>query len=90
MPLIRYRTGDRGRLETAPCRCGSRLKRLVDLSGRFGAGYPLGDDLLTLATLDEALFALDHVGDYAAEIVTAGAVPTLYLALAEHLIAWGL
>ena len=82
MPLIRYRTGDRGRLETAPCRCGSRLKRLVDLSGRFGAGYPLGDDLLTLATLDEALFALDHVGDYAAEIVTAGAVPTLYLALA--------
>ncbi|MDE0358654.1 MAG: phenylacetate--CoA ligase family protein [Gammaproteobacteria bacterium] len=28
MPVIRYRTGDVGRLETGPCRCGSGYRRL--------------------------------------------------------------
>jgi hypothetical protein len=33
-PLVRYRTGDFGRLELAPCPCGDAMPRLLDLEGR--------------------------------------------------------
>lgn len=33
-PLLRYRTGDWGRLATDPCACGDPTPRLVDLEGR--------------------------------------------------------
>jgi phenylacetate-CoA ligase len=33
-PLVRYRTGDFGRLELAPCECGDPMPRLMDLEGR--------------------------------------------------------
>lgn len=48
LPLVRYRTGDRARLEFAPCPCGDAMPRLVDLQGRSvvrlraGDGTPLG------------------------------------------------
>ncbi|GAB6039131.1 hypothetical protein JCM15519_36900 [Fundidesulfovibrio butyratiphilus] len=35
MPLIRYRSGDFGRLLAGPCPCGSPLRRLGPLSGRI-------------------------------------------------------
>ena len=35
MPLIRYRTGDRGRLASEPCRCGRTLPVLAELEGRI-------------------------------------------------------
>lgn len=35
MPLLRYRTGDVGRLLTSPCRCGVAHRRLVLLQGRL-------------------------------------------------------
>lgn len=34
MPIIRYRTGDLGRLEPAPCPCGRTLPRLASVEGR--------------------------------------------------------
>lgn len=34
MPIIRYRTGDVGALEEAPCRCGRGLPRLRSIDGR--------------------------------------------------------
>lgn len=34
LPLLRYRTGDFGRLEHAPCPCGDPTPRIVDLEGR--------------------------------------------------------
>ncbi|HXH82419.1 MAG TPA: phenylacetate--CoA ligase family protein [Candidatus Tectomicrobia bacterium] len=34
MPIIRYRTGDLGRLEPQPCRCGRTLPRLASVEGR--------------------------------------------------------
>ncbi len=34
IPLLRYRTGDFGRLDTAPCACGDPMPRLVGLEGR--------------------------------------------------------
>jgi phenylacetate-CoA ligase len=35
MPLLRYRTGDRGAIDSSPCPCGSRAPRLTQLSGRI-------------------------------------------------------
>lgn len=34
MPIIRYRTGDLGRLDSAPCPCGRGLPRLASIEGR--------------------------------------------------------
>ena len=34
LPLLRYRTGDLGRLDHAPCSCGDPSPRIVDLNGR--------------------------------------------------------
>lgn len=34
MPIIRYRTGDLGRLDPAPCPCGRGLPRLASIEGR--------------------------------------------------------
>lgn len=34
VPLLRYRTGDWGRLDTAPCSCGDASPRLMELEGR--------------------------------------------------------
>ena len=34
LPLVRYRTGDWGRIERGPCPCGDRMPRLMDLEGR--------------------------------------------------------
>src|SRR5262249_46519873 len=33
-PLLRYRTGDWGRLDRSPCPCGDPTLRIVDLEGR--------------------------------------------------------
>jgi phenylacetate-CoA ligase len=33
-PLIRYRTGDFGRVDEAPCACGDPMPRIVELEGR--------------------------------------------------------
>ena len=34
LPLLRYRTGDWGRLDYRPCACGDPMPRLLDLEGR--------------------------------------------------------
>jgi len=34
IPLLRYRTGDHGRIDRAPCACGDPMPRLVELEGR--------------------------------------------------------
>ena len=67
LPLIRYRTGDLGRLVTGPCPCGSVLHGLDGLSERLGARVllPCGG-YISMAMLDEALFGLDAVTDFTA------------------------
>lgn len=34
LPLLRYRTGDHGRIDGAPCGCGDPAPRIVELEGR--------------------------------------------------------
>ena len=82
MPLLRYRTGDLGRLIEEPCPCGSVLRRLGGLSGRVGAGVTLpGGGELTLPVLDEALFAIEGVTDFLAT-VRKGVPASLRLSIA--------
>lgn len=72
LPLLRYRTGDLARLIDVPCGCGSVLRRLSDFAGRIGAEAKLpGGGVLALQQLDEALFEIEAITDFAATIRTA-------------------
>ena len=75
MPLIRYRSGDEACVLPGPCPCGSEVLRL-DAIGRKG-------EPAEIAGLDEMLFALPGLADYAArridgrlhlEILSCGAL----------------
>jgi len=68
LPLVRYRTGDRGRLMDGRCRCGSVLRRLR-LNGRIGEDVPLGEGLcLPVDVVHDAIFAVDGVIDFSVEL----------------------
>lgn len=67
MPLIRYRTGDLAFWMDEACPCGSTLRRLGWVQGRRHEMVSLADGhVLTLARLDEALFAVPGVADFQA------------------------
>lgn len=64
LPLIRYRTGDSGRILEARCSCGSVLRRLR-LEGRLGAPLALGEGgQLSAEVLDDAVFAVKGIVDF--------------------------
>jgi phenylacetate-coenzyme A ligase PaaK-like adenylate-forming protein len=70
MPLIRYRTGDIARLISAPCRCGTALRRMGQVRGRWDGAVRLDADcVLTLPDMDEALFGLRGLLDYRATVL---------------------
>lgn len=77
MPLIRYRTGDLARWLPGPCPCGTCLKTLAHiatrLDGRLPLAGPTGPATLTMADLDEALFAIEGLVDFAATLRLAAA-----------------
>ena len=58
MPFIRYRMGDRSRFLAGDCPCGTKLKTLEKIRGRFGWFFPIGPEMLRLPDFDEALFAI--------------------------------
>jgi phenylacetate-coenzyme A ligase PaaK-like adenylate-forming protein len=65
MPLIRYRTGDIARIIPEPCPCGSVLRRMDRVKGRWDDIVRLGPECaLTLSDMDEALFRLPDLLDY--------------------------
>jgi phenylacetate-CoA ligase len=65
LPLIRYRTGDISRSVLGHCACGSPLLRLDRIAGRLRGGVDLDRTELTMADLDETLFAFPQVIDFA-------------------------
>jgi phenylacetate-CoA ligase len=70
MPLIRYRTGDLATLLTAPCPCGSKLRRLSRIRTRVGEQVELpSGKLFCLAELDEVLFSVPCLEDYSAQLL---------------------
>jgi phenylacetate-coenzyme A ligase PaaK-like adenylate-forming protein len=69
MPLIRYRTGDIARMITRRCPCGSILKRMDYVRGRWSGLVRLDTDCtLTVYEMDEALFRLPGLLDYRATV----------------------
>jgi phenylacetate-coenzyme A ligase PaaK-like adenylate-forming protein len=68
MPLVRYRTGDLGRLIPEPCSCGTQLRRLDVIRKRIGGQVILAGKILTMADLDEVLFAFDGITDFQAQL----------------------
>ncbi len=68
MPLIRYRTGDVSRFAPGQCLCGTRLKTLEYVTHRWNGRVPIGSRYLTMADLDEALFAIDGVLNFTATL----------------------
>jgi phenylacetate-coenzyme A ligase PaaK-like adenylate-forming protein len=83
MPLIRYRTGDLSRMLTAPCACGSLLRRMEPLKSRDSVrlGSPKGPGShLTMAMLDEALFPVPGVIEFEATLRRGQGLSTLTIA----------
>lgn len=69
MPLIRYRTGDIGRLLAGPCGCGDPLLRLDKVMGRKENLIFLPDGgVVSIHLLDEAVFACSGVGDFSVQM----------------------
>lgn len=66
LPLIRYRTGDMGRVLQGDCACASPLRRLDPLVWRLSDGVRIGGRTLTLRALNECLYALPGLDDFAA------------------------
>ncbi len=62
MPLIRYRTGDRTRLLSGKCPCGSALVRLDVVTRLEEGGLPMHE-------LDNLAFRIPELIDYRAELV---------------------
>ena len=80
MPLIRYRTGDLARILPEYCPCGSVLRRLDNVQGRLAGGVALGaPGRLSMAALDEAVFAVPQVLNFQAEVVRANGSSRLRL-----------
>ncbi len=70
MPLIRYRTGDLSRFVPGSCECGTVLRTLDLVRHRADGVFQLGaGHILSMADLDEALFAVDDVLDFDAALV---------------------
>lgn len=80
MPLIRYRTGDLAAFKAAPCPCGTVLRTLGPVRGRGTDQIPLGrHGNLMIGELDEALFSIEDVLNYHADIHSAEATDRLSL-----------
>jgi phenylacetate-CoA ligase len=80
MPLIRYRTGDLSRFIPGDCPCGTTLKALERVRQRASGRVAIGDQWqLTMADLDEALFSLKSVLDFAVTVSRGGAQDCLQL-----------
>ena len=69
MPFIRFCTGDAARMASGRCKCGSVLRCLEGVEGRLEDVVDLGGGvLLTMAKLDEAVYAHDWTMGFTAEI----------------------
>ena len=80
MPLIRYRTGDRAAWLTAPCPCGTVMRRLGKVRGRI-ADLSSTRTSLSMPRLDETILSLPGIYSYQAVLHPGEAGGTLDLNL---------
>ena len=67
MPLLRYRTGDIGRIDRSVCGCGSRLPRLIGPRGRISNCMDPAlkwSDSIFIRDIEEAIFSDPAVIDF--------------------------
>lgn len=80
MPLIRYRTGDTGRLLTEPCPCGAIMPGLGRVDGRMENLLSLDNGhTISIHQLDELLFAEPAVRGFTARLHRESGTPVLFI-----------
>jgi phenylacetate-coenzyme A ligase PaaK-like adenylate-forming protein len=79
MLLLRYRTGDVSRFIPDPGPCGTRLKTLERITHRLNGRVRIGTRYMTMADLDEALFAIDGELNFAATMAHENGRDSLHL-----------
>ena len=72
MPLLRYRTGDFGRIDRTPCACGSFLPRLIGPRGRLSNSADFGNGRVFLRDIEEIIFSDPAVIDFECEVLRTG------------------
>jgi phenylacetate-coenzyme A ligase PaaK-like adenylate-forming protein len=77
MPLIRYRMGDRSRFISGQCPCGTRLRTLEKVRGRFSGVISVGEETLRLPDFDEALFPIPGLLNFSVTVAGKGAEMSL-------------
>jgi len=82
MPLIRYRSGDYGRLLSGVCACGSVVLRLDRVLGRIDQIRTLENSVrLGMPDLDELLFPIPGLLDFTARLTAINGREALRLGL---------
>jgi phenylacetate-coenzyme A ligase PaaK-like adenylate-forming protein len=79
MPLIRYRMGDRSRFIPGNCPCGTNLKTLEKVRGRFSGFVLVGDGMLSLPDFDEALFSIPGLLNYSLSLTGDREKPSIQI-----------
>lgn len=83
MPLIRYRTGDIGRMLPGVCPCGSHIRRLDRVLGRRNQVRRLANgSQLAMPDLDERLLSIPGLLDFKACLTMENGQEALHLTLA--------
>jgi phenylacetate-coenzyme A ligase PaaK-like adenylate-forming protein len=77
MPLIRYRMDDRSRFIPGACPCGTVLKTLEKVGGRFAGLVSVGEAVLSLPDFDEALFPIPGLLNYSLTLTNQGTAAAL-------------
>jgi phenylacetate-CoA ligase len=72
MPLIRYRMGDRSRFIVGECPCGTKLRTMEKIRGRFSGFVQVGDEALKLPDFDEALFPVQGLLNFSVTVSGSG------------------
>ncbi len=79
MPLIRYRMGDRSRFLPGKCPCGTSLRTLEKVRGRFSGFVSVGGETLKLPDFDEALFPIPGLLNFSVTVAGDGAEASLLI-----------
>lgn len=79
MPLIRYRMGDRSRFLPGNCPCGTTLRTLEKVRGRYHGFVSVGNERLSLPDFDEALFPIPGLLNFSVTVAGNGAEASLLI-----------
>jgi phenylacetate-coenzyme A ligase PaaK-like adenylate-forming protein len=82
MPLIRYRMGDRSRFLVGGCPCGTKLRTMEKIRGRFSGFVQVGEETLKLPDFDEALFPIQGLLNFS--VTVSGSVGDESLLVEAH------